>query len=118
MDKITLKNLKIPGKHGVYDFEKKTDGLFELDIELFCDLSPAGNSDNLDDTIDYGEITAFVTEVFTEKDYKLIESVAERICKQLLESFSINKVCVRIRKPHAPIKANFETVEVELIRGC
>ena len=38
MDCIRIINLKIPGRHGVYEFEKEKDGLFELDVELFLIL--------------------------------------------------------------------------------
>ena len=47
MDCIRIINLKIPGRHGVYDYEKEKDGLFELDVELFLDLKSAGKSDDL-----------------------------------------------------------------------
>ena len=45
MDKISIINLKIPARHGVYDFEKDKDGMFELDVEMYTDLSKSGNSD-------------------------------------------------------------------------
>tara|TARA_B100000686_G_scaffold344795_1_gene428154 strand:- start:814 stop:1173 length:360 start_codon:yes stop_codon:yes gene_type:complete len=116
MDRIRIINLRIPARHGVYEFEKDRDGLFELDIELYLDLSVAGISDQLNDTIDYDEAVGFITDIFTEKDHALIESVGEDICRELLSKYSLCKVALRIRKPHAPIKADFDTVEVELIR--
>ena len=116
MDCIRIINLKIPGRHGVYEFEKEKDGLFELDIELFLDLKSAGKSDDLSKTVDYDEAVGIITEVFNLKDRNLIESVAEDIAGELLSKYMINKVIIRIRKPHAPISANFDTVEVELER--
>ena len=53
MDKIRILNLKIPAKHGVYDFEKKSVGIFEIDIQMQIDLSKAMISDDLKDTVDY-----------------------------------------------------------------
>jgi len=116
MDKIVIHNLKIPAKHGVYDFEKDKEGLFELDVELHADLSIPGKSDDLKDTINYNEIVSVITNLFTDKDYHLIEAVGETISMTLLESYPIQKVVLRIRKPHAPIMANLDTVEVELVR--
>ena len=116
MDKISIKNLKIPGKHGVYDFEKKTNGIFELDIDLYFDLVKAGNSDNLKDTIDYANVVDLTIEIFNKKRYSLIESLAEKICDILLSNFPIEKIMLKIRKPHAPIEANFDSVQVQLIR--
>ena len=116
MDCIRIINLKIPGRHGVYEFEKEKDGLFELDVELFLDLKSAGKSDDLARTVNYDEAVGIITEVFNSKDKNLIESVAEDIAGELLSKYTINKVIIRIRKPHAPISANFDTVEVELER--
>ena len=116
MDCIRIINLKIPARHGVYDFEKEKDGLFELDAELFLDLKSAGKSDDLLETVNYGEAIGIITDVFNAKDRNLIESVAEDISRELLSKYALSRVIIRIRKPHAPILANFDTVEVELKR--
>ena len=81
MDKISILKLKIPGNHGVYDFEKKTQGTFELDVELFLDLAIACSTDQLKDTVDYARVTETVIRVFNEKHCNLIERVGEKICK-------------------------------------
>ncbi|MFL2998349.1 MAG: dihydroneopterin aldolase [Candidatus Neomarinimicrobiota bacterium] len=116
MDKISILKLKIPGNHGVYDFEKKTQGTFELDVELFLDLITPCNTDQLKDTVDYARVTETIIRVFNEKHCNLIERVGEKICKELLNQFPVEKVMIKIKKPHAPIEANFDTVEVQLIR--
>jgi len=116
MDCIRIINLKIPARHGVYEFEKEKDGLFELDVELFLDLSISGRSDQLTDTVNYDEVIALITGIFTRKDQNLIESVGEEISRELLSNYPLDRVIVRIRKPHAPIMANLDTVEVELTR--
>ena len=56
MDKIEVKNLKIVGTHGVFDFDRFQDRTFELDLVLFLDLNKASKSDDLQDTIDSAEI--------------------------------------------------------------
>ena len=116
MDSIRINNLKIPARHGVYDFEKSKDGIFEIDLELFCNLKGAGMSDRLGDTLDYQEIISFTIEEFTKKRYSLVEAVADAVCQRLLKEFDIQKVIIRVRKPHAPINADFKNVEVELLR--
>ena len=116
MDSIRIKNLKIPARHGVYEFEKEKDGTFELDIELYLPLFKAGESDRLEDTINYEDIISTVTKAFTDKQYALVEAAAQSVCDRLLNDFKIDKITVRVRKPHAPIDANFETVEVQLNR--
>ena len=116
MDKIRILNLKIPARHGVYECEKDKEGLFELDIEMYTDLTLPGNSDQLNDTVNYDEAVGVITDIFHRKDYNLIEAVGDDICKGLLRKYPIEKVIVRIRKPHAPIMANLKTVEIELVR--
>ena len=116
MDCIRIKNLKIPARHGVYEFEKEKDGIFELDINLYLPLLKAGKSDRLEDTINYEDIISTVTKAFTVKQYALVEAAAQSVCDRLLNDFKIDKITIRIRKPHAPIDADFETVEVQLNR--
>ena len=116
MDKISILNLKIAGDHGVYAFEKERPGTFEIDVEIFKDLSILQGKDDLKKTIDYSEVIRVIQKIFNEKRYNLIETLAEKICENLLNNFLIESVKLRILKPHAPIQANFETVEVEILR--
>ena len=116
MDRIRIKNLMIPPMHAHYEFEKEKDGTFELDIELYLPLLKAGKSDRLEDTINYEDIISTVTKAFTEKQYALVEAAAQSVCDRLLNDFKIDKITIRVRKPHAPIDADFETVEVQLNR--
>ena len=112
----SILNLKIEGNHGVYDFEKERTGTFEIDVEIFKDLSILQGKDDLKKTIDYSEVIGVIQKIFNEKRYNLIETLAEKICDNLLNNFLIESVKLRVRKPHAPIQANFETVEVEILR--
>ena len=99
MDCIRIINLKIPGRHGVYDFEKEKDGLFELDADLFLDLKSAGNSDDLSETVNYDEAIGIITDVFNAKDRRLIESVAEDISSALsILKFSPKEASKRLEK--------------------
>ena len=116
MDKVRILNLKIAARHGVYEFEKEKDSIFELDVDMHLDLTTVSQTDDLKDTVNYNEAVSVITDIFTQKNYHLIEAVGEKICEKLLIEFPIQKVVLRIRKPHAPIMANLETVEVELVR--
>ena len=116
MDSIRIKNLKVKARHGVYEFERKKDGTFELDIEVYLPLEKSGQNDKLEDTIDYDNIVSIATKAFAKKDYNLVEAAAESVCEKLLDALNIAKVILRVRKPHAPINAEFDTIEIELIR--
>ena len=116
MDVIRLNNILIYARHGVHMGENELGGQFEIDLECFSNLKNAGKDDDLTQTVDYGAIYQRVVELFTQKPYKLIESLGEAICKSLLKQFPIEKVTIRIRKPHAPIDGILDTVEIELSR--
>ena len=116
MDCIRIKSLKVKARHGVYEFERKKDGTFEIDIEIYLSLEKSGQSDKLEDTIDYDNIVSIVINAFTEKNYNLVEAAAESVCEKLLYALKVAKVILRVRKPHAPINPAFDTIEVELIR--
>ena len=83
---------------------------------MHTDLSVPGSSDDLKDTVNYDEAVSLITEIFTEKEYNLIEAVGETICNRLLQQYPIQKVRIKIRKPHSTIMENLDTVEVELTR--
>ena len=116
MDCIRIKNLKVKARHGVYEFERKKDGTFEIDIEIYLSLEKSGQSDKLEHTVDYDNIVSIATKAFAKKDYNLVEAAAESVCEKLLDVLNVAKVILRVRKPHAPINADFNTIEVELIR--
>jgi len=117
LDIIKILNLRLLAKHGVYDFEKEKEGLFEIDIYMYLDLKNAMISDDLKDSVDYSKVVDLVREIFSENDCNLIEYVAGKICKVILEKYPIQKVVIKIRKPHAPINADLDTVEVEIERN-
>ena len=117
MDILKILNLRLLAKHGVYDFEKEKEGLFEIDIHMYLDLKNAMISDDLKDSVDYSKVVDLVREIFSENDCNLIEYVAGKICKGILEKYPTQKVVIKIRKPHAPINADLDTVEVEIERN-
>jgi len=116
MDVIRLKNMVFYGYHGVHESEKTLGGKFEVDLELYKDLSQAGQSDNLKDTLDYEKIYKTVNNCTKNNKFYLIEKLAERIAKSVLRKYKTDKVIVRVRKPNAPVKGVLDTVEVELKR--
>lgn len=118
MDCISVKNLKIFAFHGVNDFEKKDGQFFFIDIDAFLDLSVPCQSDNVDDTVSYAKIIKTAKSVFTSQTDDLIERAAQRVAESLLSSFEqIECVSVEVKKPDAPIKADFEYVSVKIERA-
>ena len=117
MDKIIIKELKLYAYHGVNPEEKTEGQNFVLDIECKADLSEPGRTDNVDDTVSYAQIIKLVRKVFTAEKYELIEKCATVVADAVLENFDkIAEVKVLLKKPEAPMKADFEYVAVEIKR--
>jgi dihydroneopterin aldolase len=111
---IRLKNARFYAHHGVLDAERSNGGLFEIDAELTCDLLEAEVEDNLKKTVDYEKVYTFIKEITAGKKFYLIESLASRISRSIIENFSVvQKVTVKVRKPSPPLGGVVEFVEVE-----
>jgi len=83
-DRLALMNMRFQGKHGVLPEERESAQPFEVDVELFLDLSAAGRGDDLTKTVDYREVFGIVGEIVEERSFALIEAVAETIAGRLL----------------------------------
>ena len=117
MDIINIKNLEIFAKHGVLPAEKKYRQKFLVSAKLYLNLREAGKSDNLEQTIDYAQVTLDIKEFIENNTFNLIEKVAEELAEKLLiENPKLQEVQIEISKPEARINANFETVSVEVKR--
>lgn len=117
MDKIIIRDLKLYAYHGVNPEEKLEGQNFLLDIDCFSDLSVPCVDDDVDSTVSYAQIIKVVRKVFTAEKYDLIEKAAEVVAQAVLNNFNkIEKVTVTLKKPEAPVKADFGYVAVEITR--
>ena len=117
MDKIIIKGLRLYAYHGVNAEEKQNGQTFVIDVTAEADLSLPSVSDKLDDTVSYSALIKLIRRVFTAEKYDLIEKCAGVLCDAVLDFDSrIQAVEVCVAKPDAPMKADFETVEVEIRR--
>ncbi|MBQ6066770.1 MAG: dihydroneopterin aldolase [Clostridia bacterium] len=117
MDKIIINDLRIFAYHGVNVEEKIHGQNYDIDITAEVDLSAACRSDDLDDTVSYSRIIKRASYAFTAEKYDLIEKAAQEIADTLLSDFEkIKAVEVTVRKPDAPIRADFGYVAVFIRR--
>ena len=118
MDIIRIDNLEVYAYHGVYDEEKEKGQYFYVNAELYTNTRKAGMNDDLDASTTYGTVCDFIHDFMTKHTYDLIETVAEQLAQALLLEFKLVKsILLEIRKPHAPIEKEFESVSVEIERG-
>jgi dihydroneopterin aldolase len=115
-DRILIRNLRVFGYHGVLPEEAERGQVFVIDLDLALDLGPAGRSDALDHTIDYGGLTARVAELVAGNRRQLLEAVAADVADLALADQRVEQVRVRVAKPHAPLGVDAE-VAVEVVRG-
>ena len=112
MDQIRLTGVRAVGKHGVLDFEHERAQTFVVDATLFLDLAPAGHSDDLRDTVDYGAIAKGIVAIIEGEHVDLIEKLADRIASMILEYPAVAQTQVTVHKPSAPIVVPFDDVSV------
>lgn len=118
MDCIRICNLEIFGKHGVYKEENKLGQKFLVSADLYFSTRAAGCDDILTESLHYGEVCHFIDEFMKERCYKLIETVAEQLAKELLLKFKkLERVKIEVKKPWAPIGLPIESVSVRIERG-
>jgi dihydroneopterin aldolase len=117
LDKIIIKGLKVFAYHGVNPEEKRDGQQFILDVTLYLSLLRAGRSDDLNDTVSYSAASKTIIRTMTEDKYDLIERAAQRVAEQLLAEYHmVEKVEVLLKKPEAPVKAEFDYMAVQITR--
>lgn len=115
MDKLYLKGLRIYAYHGVNPEEKLQGQPFLLDIRIKADLAASKKSDRLSDTINYAAVRKTVQRVFTAQSDDLIEHAAKRVCEAVLWEYpKVEEIRLRLKKPEAPMNADFDYVAVEI----
>lgn len=116
-DKIHIKNLEVFANHGVFAEENRLGQKFLISLTMYLDTRTPGKSDNLTTSIDYGEVSSFMTGYMKEHTFKLIEAAAENLCEALLLRYPLFKgVTLELKKPWAPVGLPLETVSVEITR--
>lgn len=115
-DRILVRNLRVFGHHGALPEEAVRGQVFVIDLDLTLDLGPAGRSDDLERTVDYGGLTGSVAELVAARRRNLVEAVAQDVADLVLADPRVREVRVRVAKPHAPLPVDAE-IAVELVRG-
>ena len=84
MDQIKIENLEIFANHGVYPEENRLGQKFLVSCILYVDTRKAGKTDDLEASVNYGTISHLIKEKMEEKNYRLIEAVAEQLAEEIL----------------------------------
>lgn len=111
-DRIELTGLRVRGHHGVFAHERRDGQDFVVDVTVWMDLAPAAASDDLADTLHYGELAQRAAAIVGGEPCDLIETVAARIAGAVLDDERVQAVEVTLHKPQAPIPLEFADVAV------
>lgn len=105
------------GYHGVFSEEKRLGQRYVVDLCAEINLKKAGNSDHLEDSINYAELYTICKEIVEGEPYNLVESVAEKIAMTILERYLRIAACtVKVIKPDPPIPGHYQSVAIEITR--
>jgi dihydroneopterin aldolase len=115
-DRIALRGLRLHGHHGVYPAERERGQEFVIDVLLSLDTTAAAKSDDVADTVHYGELTEALAAAVAREPVNLLETLAERLARLCLEHTRVTSVEVTVHKPNAPIPHEFEDVSVTIQR--
>jgi 7,8-dihydroneopterin aldolase/epimerase/oxygenase len=116
-DRIVLTGLKVRGRHGVFEHERREGQNFLVDVTVWIDLDTAARTDNLADTFDYGALAVRVSQIVGGDPCNLIETVAALVADDVMTDPRVHAVEVTIHKPTAPIPRTFADVAVTVRRS-
>jgi dihydroneopterin aldolase len=110
--RIEIRGLRVFAHHGVHEAEREQGQTFVLDLWLECPPSPADQSDDLADAVDYSAVCDRVVELATGGPYRLLERLAAVIADDVVARFGVAHARVRVAKPDVPIRHPLDHVAV------
>jgi len=116
MDKVIIKDLLARGIIGVNDWERKRAQDILINITMFTDTRRAGESDNLEDCVNYSTISKKMLAHAERVNRLTVEALANDLAKICLEEKSVQRVIVSVEKPGAVRFAKSVGVEIERSR--
>ena len=114
-DLIEVRGLKLEGRHGVTDEERATPQTIMVSLAVRLDTREASTFDDLNATLDYAEAVAQITKIVEGESFHLIETLADRIARQILSNKRALDAWVRVSKPDVALPV--EEVAVEISRS-
>lgn len=116
-DRILLRGLRVVAYCGVLPEEQARAQPFEINVEILSDLSAAGRSDDLADTIDYGAVADQLASLVTDNRFALLEHFAQRVADIILADAKAVEVTVEINKLRPPVAHDLASSGVRITRS-
>jgi dihydroneopterin aldolase len=116
-NRIEIRSLRALALCGVLPEERERPQPLEIDLDLMVDLAPASASDDLVDTVDYGQVTERVAALAAKSSFQLLEALAGAVADEALATDDrIEAAAVTVRKLRPPIGRDVATVGVRVVR--
>jgi dihydroneopterin aldolase len=113
-DKITVSGVKIKPRIGTTPEERETPQECEADLTIWGDFEGAAAMDSLENSIDYCRVLETVQKAAGSRAYNLLETLAYRIVRSVLQDFPVSRARVKLRKRPAALLGKIDFVEVEV----
>ena len=114
MDKIFIKNIEVETIIGIFEWEREVKQSVFIDIEIDLNLQKSGATDKISNSLDYKKISKRIINFTIGSKFKLIESLADKIAKIVLNEFNVKRVSVSVKKQGA--LRGSELVGVNIVR--
>jgi len=98
-DLVLIEGLEVRTVIGIYDWEREIRQTVRLDLEMAWDISKAGQSDDIADTLDYKAVSQRLVEFVESSDFGLVEALAESCAQIVLKEFAVPWVRLKLSKP-------------------
>ena len=98
MDTIFIRELRADAWIGIYEWEKLTPQTLDFNLEIGLDTHRAGETDNIRDTIHYGEVVERIRADLKDQHFKLLEALAEHIAQVVLHDFNAQWIRISVAK--------------------
>ena len=115
-DTLVIQDLEAQCRLGVFEWEQANPQTVWIDLELAIDAAKAAARDDVREAVDYSRIVGLVQEVVQQRPYRLMETLAERVAAEILNTFRPAMVRVRVKKRALP-GIGYAAVEVERRAG-
>jgi dihydroneopterin aldolase len=116
-DRIFLRGLTAECVIGFIDWERRVKQTVVIDLELPVDCRHAALTDEVADTVDYKKVAKRILAFIEASEFKLVETLAQRLALLILEEFSLEWIRLSINKPGAIRSSRDVGVAIERSRA-
>lgn len=116
-DRIEIRGFELLVVCGVLDEEQARPQPFRFDIDIHLDLRPAGRTDDLELTVNYGAVIEAITEQVADRRYLLVERLADDVATTVLAQPDADAVTVTVRKLRPPVPSQVDSTGVRIHRS-